>query len=254
MRGVTLRFTGLIALNNVSFEVEPGSIHAVIGPNGAGKSSLFNVLSGLYRPQEGSIRLDDTEQIGRRPHQIARMGVGRAFQNASMFNDLTVRDHLLIGQHRFGRAGALAAGLQTRAVRRHEADAGAVAVEVAEYFGLTSHLDDEAAALPYGIQKRVDLARAVATSPNLLLLDEPVAGLHTHEKAEMGELIRRLAADRDLTVLLVEHDMPLVMRIAETLTVLNFGTCIATGDPAAVARDKAVIAAYLGSSSMEEPA
>ncbi|MCW5253520.1 MULTISPECIES: ABC transporter ATP-binding protein [unclassified Streptomyces] len=249
VKDVTLRFTGVVALSEVTFEVEPGTVHAVIGPNGAGKSSLFNVLSGLYRPQTGSVTLDGVDLIGKRPHRIAQLGVGRAFQNASMFDDLTVAEHLMIGQHRFGRGGLLASGLRLPHERRAEREARAVAEEAAAYFGLTEYLNALAADLPYGLQKRVDLARAVATTPKLLLLDEPAAGLHTHEKVEMTGVIKRLASERDLSVLLVEHDMPLVMELADSLTVLDFGSVIASGEPSVVSRDERVVAAYLGTAA-----
>lgn len=249
VRDVTLRFSGVVALSEVSFDVEPGSVHAVIGPNGAGKSSLFNVLSGLYRPQNGSITMDGVELLCHKPHWIARAGLGRAFQNASMFEDLSVAEHLLIGRHRFGRNGLIAAGLGLPSQRRYERSARAVVDGVAASFGLTEYMDLNASELPYGLQKRVDLARAVATSPKLLLLDEPAAGLHTHEKAEMSAMITQLTSERDLSVLLVEHDMPLVMELADALTVLDFGTVIMSGDPAVVADDERVIAAYLGTTS-----
>ncbi|GAA1507512.1 ABC transporter ATP-binding protein [Nocardioides humi] len=246
VRDVTLRFTGVTALSAVTFSVAGGSVHALIGPNGAGKSSLLNVLSGLYAPQEGSVRLDGRELVGTAPHRIADRGVGRAFQNASMFDDLTVEEHLMIGHHRHGRSGAVAAALGLPRARRDDREARRAAAEVAEYLGLESHLHDEAAALPYGIQKRVDLGRALAMRPRLLLLDEPAAGLHTHEKAELTLLVSRLAAERSLTVVLVEHDMRLVMAVADTITVLDFGTVIATGPPEQISADERVIAAYLG--------
>jgi branched-chain amino acid transport system ATP-binding protein len=244
---VTLRFKGVTALSSVSFEVEPSTIHAVIGPNGAGKSSMFNVLSGVYRAQEGSVRLNGTEIIGMAPHRIARLGAGRAFQNASMFQDLTVEEHLMFGQHRFGRAGVIAAGMRLPSARRDEASARATAREMAEYLGLQDHLATVAATLPYGLQKRVDLGRALTTEPNLLLLDEPAAGLHTHEKAALTQLIKRVAQERSLSVLLVEHDMTLVMTIADAITVLDFGNVIASEAPTDVAANPQVIAAYLGS-------
>lgn len=246
VRDLTLRFTGVTALSDVTFSVAGGSVHALIGPNGAGKSSMLNVLSGLYVPQEGSVRLDGRELVGTPPHRIASLGVGRAFQNASMFDELTVEEHLMIGHHRHGRSGAVAAALGLPRARRDEREARRAAAEVAEYLGLDGHLSEEAAALPYGTQKRVDLGRALALRPRLLLLDEPAAGLHTHEKAELTKLVLRLAAERSLTVVLVEHDMKLVMAVADAITVLDFGTVVTTGPPEQISTDERVIAAYLG--------
>lgn len=247
VRDVTLRFKGVTALSSVTFAVDAATIHAVIGPNGAGKSSLFNVLSGLYKPQEGSATLNGAEILGTPAHRIARLGVGRAFQNASMFQDLTVEDHLMFGQHRFGTSGVIAAGLRLPSARREETGARDAAKEMAHYLGLTEHLAEIAATLPYGLQKRVDLGRALMTEPNLLLLDEPAAGLHTHEKAELTSVIKRVAHERNLSVLLVEHDMTLVMTIADAVTVLDFGNVVASGTPTDISKDPAVIAAYLGS-------
>ncbi|PZG55680.1 ABC transporter ATP-binding protein [Spongiactinospora gelatinilytica] len=243
---VTVRFAGVTALSGVTFTAEPGTIHAVIGPNGAGKSSLFNVLSGIYKPAEGSVRVDGSELIGLAPHRVTALGVGRAFQNASMFAGLTVEENLLLGRHRLGRGGVFAAGLRLPYARRSEREARAKVREVAEFLGVDHLLALPAAELPYGEAKRVDIARALATEPRLLLLDEPAAGMHTHEKVEVRDTIRRIAAERQITVLLVEHDMGLVMGISEQVTVLDFGQVVTTGPPGRVTSDEAVIAAYLG--------
>ncbi len=244
--GVTLRFSGVTALKDVSFTVEEGCVHALIGPNGAGKSSLLNVLCGLYVPQEGSVRMNGRELVGFRSHKIAHFGIGRAFQNASMFDDLTVEEHLMIGRHRHSRSGAIAAAFRSPTARRDEREARRVAAQIADYLDLSAYLGDLASDLPYGTQKRVDLGRALATEPQLILLDEPAAGLHTHEKSELTGLITRLAEERSLTVVLVEHDMKLVMSVAHSVTVLDFGTVVTTGSPASVSNDERVIAAYLG--------
>ncbi|MEV8630333.1 ABC transporter ATP-binding protein [Streptosporangium sp. NPDC051023] len=252
VRDITVRFDGVVALDAVAFTAEPGSIHAVIGPNGAGKSSLFNVLSGIYRPARGSVLVDGEELVGRAPHRVAALGVGRAFQNGSMFAGLTVEENLLLGRHRLGRGGVLGAGLRLPHVRRSERESRAKVRAVAEFLGVDHLLPLPAAELPYGEAKRVDIARALATEPRLLLLDEPAAGMHTHEKVAIRDTIRRIAAEQAVTVLLVEHDMGLVMGIAEQVTVLDFGQVVLTGPPERVSTDDRVIAAYLGRAGAAE--
>ncbi|WP_219515228.1 ABC transporter ATP-binding protein [Nonomuraea ceibae] len=249
---VTVRFAGVTALDSVTFTAEPGTIHAVIGPNGAGKSSLFNVLSGIYKPAGGSVRVDGAELIGLAPHRVTGLGVGRAFQNASMFAGLTVEENLLLGRHRLGRGGVFGAGLRLPHMRRSEREARAKVRQVAEFLGVDHLLPLPAAELPYGEAKRVDLARALATEPRLLLLDEPAAGMHTHEKLAVRDTIRRIATEQRITVLLVEHDMGLVMGISEQVTVLDFGQVVLTGPPDQVIADDAVIAAYLGRAGAAE--
>ncbi|MGH3367294.1 MAG: ABC transporter ATP-binding protein [Nocardioidaceae bacterium] len=246
---VTVRFAGVVALADVGFVADPGQIHAVIGPNGAGKSTLFNVLCGIYRPVGGSVRLDGQQLVGLSPERVARLGVGRAFQNGSMFAGLTVEENLLLGRHRLTRSGVFSTGLRLGKARREEAVSKGLVRDVAGQLGIEDLLGLPAAELPYGLQKRVDIARALCTEPSLLLLDEPAAGMHTHEKVQMRESIRRIASELGITVLLVEHDMGLVMGISDHVTVLDFGTVIASAAPAAVRRDERVIQAYLGTSS-----
>ncbi|MGH3383149.1 MAG: ABC transporter ATP-binding protein [Nocardioidaceae bacterium] len=250
---VSVHFAGVVALDQVGFSAEPGEIHALIGPNGAGKSTLFNVLCGIYRPVHGSVRLDDREVVGMSPHRVARLGVGRAFQNGSMFAGLTVEDNLLLGRHRLTRAGVLSTGLRLARARREEAQGRAHVREVASFLAIEDVLGHSSADLPYGLQKRVDMARALCTQPRLLLLDEPAAGMHTHEKVELRETIRRVAGELGVTVLLVEHDMGLVMGISDRVTVLDFGVVIASATPAEVRRDERVIGAYLGKTSAQQP-
>jgi branched-chain amino acid transport system ATP-binding protein len=250
--GVCMRFAGVQVLDDVAFTVEPGTVHALIGPNGAGKSTLFNVLSGIYRPQAGSVRLNGDELIGLAPHRIVRHGVGRAFQNSSMFGGLTVEENLLLGRHRLTRSGVIAGGLRLPSARAEERASRSAVREVARFLGVERLLGTPAADLSYGDAKRVDVARALSTQPRLLLLDEPAAGTHTHEKLAMRAAIRRIAEELGTTVLLVEHDMGLVMGVSDVITVLNFGTVLATGAPGEIRTDPRVIEAYLGHSTARD--
>jgi len=252
--GVSVRFSGIHVLDNVSFSVEPGTVHALIGPNGAGKSSLFNVLSGIYHPTVGSVQLDDRELLGLKPHQIARAGVGRAFQNSSMFASLTVEENLLLGRHLLTRSGVFRSGLQLPYARREERESRRAVREVAEFLAIEDLLPRTAGDLPYGDAKRVDVARALCTNPRVLLLDEPAAGMHTHEKISMRDSIKQIARELGTTVLLVEHDMGLVMGTSDQITVLNFGTVLLTGTPEEVRNDPRVIEAYLGHSTAQHDA
>jgi branched-chain amino acid transport system ATP-binding protein len=243
---VTVRFAGVTALDAVSFSVGTGSIHAVIGPNGAGKSTLFNVVSGAYRPASGAIRFRGTDLTRLAPHKIAGMGVARTFQNIALLPDETVEENLLLGRHHLTRAGFITAALRLPRARREEARHRARAREIAAFVGLADVLDKRAGQLPYGEQKRVEIARALCVEPELLLLDEPAAGMNAAETAQMAHLIRDIRHDLGMPVLLVEHDMGLVMGIADHVTVLDFGRRIADGTPEQIQRDPAVQRAYLG--------
>lgn len=243
---VTVRFAGVTALDKVSFAVGPASIHAVIGPNGAGKSTLFNVVSGAYRPAGGEVRFNGANLTSLAPHSIAGMGVARTFQNLALLADETVEENLLLGRHHLTRAGFVTAALRLRRVRREECRHRARVREIAEFMGLRDALGVRAGDLPYGDQKRVEIGRALCVEPDLLLLDEPAAGMNAHETAAVADLIRDIRADLRIPVLLVEHDMGLVMGIADRVTVLDFGRLIADGTPDEVQRDPDVHRAYLG--------
>lgn len=253
LEDVTLRFGGVTALNSLRFEVEPGTVHAVIGPNGAGKSSCFNVISGLYRSTEGRVLLGDAELHRLAPDRIARLGVGRAFQNIALSPHETVLENLMVARHRLTRAGLLATALATPGARREERRHQERVIEIAHFVGLGDMLHSPAGALSYGDRKRVEIARALATEPELLLLDEPVAGMPTYEKWQVADLVTDLRRTLGLTVLLVEHDMPVVMAIADHVTVLDFGRVIADGTPAEVKSSPEVIAAYLGAAGAQDP-
>lgn len=250
---VTVRFAGLIALDAVSFTVAPGSVHALIGPNGAGKSTCFNVLSGLCRPATGTVRLGDADLTRLAPHRIAALGVARTFQNI-VTTQGTVADNLMLGRHALSRAGFAASALRLPHVRREQREHLARAREIAELTGLGHHFDTPVALLSYGDRKRVEFARALCLEPSVLLLDEPVAGMNAAERARTVEVVHAVRAELGLSVVLVEHDMGLVMRLADEVTVLDFGRAIAHGTPDEVRGDPEVLRAYLGTGAEQEDA
>jgi ABC-type branched-subunit amino acid transport system ATPase component len=246
VEGLSIRFGGLAALSDVSFDVANGEILGLIGPNGAGKSTVFNVLSGLYRPDAGRVTFDGRSLLDLTPHAIARRGIARTFQNTEVFRPLSVLDNVLVGLHSRLRAGLLGAAVWSPSVAREERTARERARALLARLGLDDVADVEAGGLPLGRQKRLEMARALAAEPRCLLLDEPAGGLNPTETRALMDLIVRLREDLKLTMIVVEHDMPLVMGISDRVAVLHYGRKIAEGKPREVASDAAVIEAYLG--------
>lgn len=244
---VRLSFAGVTAIDGVGFHVADGELFAIIGPNGAGKTSIFNCLNGVYRPQEGSILFDGSEIIGMKPHRIAELGVARTFQNIELFANLTVLDNILLGRNLRMKSGVLASAIYWGPARREETEHRRRAEEIIDFLEIEAYRKSLVGMLPYGIQKRVELGRALAMDPKLLLLDEPAAGMNLEETEDMARFILDIQEELGVAMILVEHDMGLVMDIADRVMVLDFGEQIAIGSPAEVQANPDVIAAYLGS-------
>jgi len=245
LHGVSLAFGGLQAVERVSFRVPRGAVKAIIGPNGAGKTTLFHLVSGFLTPQEGRIVFEGEDIQGLPAHVIAREGIARTFQLVQLFEHLTVLENVMVGRHRLSRAGLLAGALQLPRTRAEEHDIRDQALEALEFVGLARHAGQSAANLPLGLKRLLEIARALAAEPSLLLLDEPASGLDPVETEKLQEMILALK-DRGLTILLVEHDMALTMEVADEIAVLNYGRLIADGPPRAIQKNPEVIAAYLG--------
>ncbi|WP_129632720.1 ABC transporter ATP-binding protein [Candidatus Oscillochloris fontis] len=244
--GIGLSFGGVRALSGITFNIYPSTIQAIIGPNGAGKTSMLNCISGLYKPQQGQIRFEGRNLIGLAPHEIAQLGIARSFQNIELFRHMTVVDNLMLGRHVHMRGGVLTGGLYWGPGQREEIAHREAVEQVIDLLEIQSIRKKTVGSLSYGLQKRVELGRALAMNPRLLLLDEPMAGMNSEEKEDMARFILDISEEQRTTIVLIEHDMGVVMDISDNVAVLEFGQLIAYGTPAEVKANPAVVAAYLG--------
>ena len=243
---IHLSFGGVKAINGVSIDVARGSIHAIIGPNGAGKTSIFNCISGVYKPQRGAVYFEDRKVTGMKPDHVTHLGIARTFQNIALFHHMTVLDNLMLGRHQFMKRGILAGGIFLGPARTEEIENRKAVEDIIDFLEIENIRKKPVGTLAYGLRKRVELGRAMALKPKLLLLDEPMAGMNLEEKEDMARFILDINEEWGVTILLIEHDLGVVMDISHRVSVLDFGVMISEGEPAEVAGDPRVIKAYIG--------
>jgi branched-chain amino acid transport system ATP-binding protein len=243
---INLSFGGVKAINGVSINVEKGSIHAIIGPNGAGKTSIFNCISSVYKPQQGAVYFEDHKVTGMNPDRVTHLGIARTFQNIALFHHMTVLDNLMLGRHQFMKRGILAGGIFLGPARTEEIENRKAVEDIIDFLEIENIRKKPVGTLPYGLRKRVELGRALALKPKLLLLDEPMAGMNLEEKEDMARFILDINEEWGVTILLIEHDLGVVMDISHRVSVLDFGVKISEGTPAEVASDPHVVKAYIG--------